>query len=53
MVINQAMGTPKGREAGAKYLGDFVEDMKASGFVARALARHGIEGAAVAPLAAR
>jgi polar amino acid transport system substrate-binding protein len=53
MVINQAMGTPKGREAGAKYLGDFVEDMKASGFVARALARHGIEGAAVASLAAR
>jgi len=53
MVINQAMGTPKGREAGAKYLGEFVEDMKASGFVARALARHGIEGAMVAPLAAR
>jgi polar amino acid transport system substrate-binding protein len=53
MVINQAMGTPKGREAGAKYLGEFVEDMKASGFVARALARHGIEGAVVAPPAAR
>jgi polar amino acid transport system substrate-binding protein len=53
MVINQAMGTPKGREAGTKYLGEFVEDMKASGFVARALARHGIEGAAVAPPAMR
>jgi polar amino acid transport system substrate-binding protein len=49
MVINQAMGLPKGREAGARYLTAFVEDMKASGFVAQALARHGIEGAAVAP----
>jgi polar amino acid transport system substrate-binding protein len=27
----------------------FVEEMKASGFVADALKRHGIEGAAVAP----
>lgn len=49
MVINQAMGLPKGREAGARYLAAFVEEMKASGFVAQALARHGIEGAAVAP----
>ncbi len=49
MVINQAMATPKGREAGARYLNEFVEAMKASGFVARALARHGIEGAGVAP----
>lgn len=51
MVINQAMGTPKGREAGARYLRDFIEEMKASGFVARALERHRIEGAAVAPAA--
>ena len=49
MVINQAMGLPKGREAGARYLGAFVEEMKASGVVAAALARHGIEDAAVAP----
>ena len=49
MVINQAMGTPKGREAGATYLRTFVEEMKTSGFVAAALARHGIEGASVAP----
>ncbi len=51
MVINQAMGTPKGREAGAKYLREFIEEMKASGFVAQALARHRIEGASVAPKA--
>ena len=49
MVINQAMGTPRGRDAGAKYLTDFVEDVKASGFVAQALARNRIEGAVVAP----
>ena len=49
MVIQQAMGLPKGRDAGARYVSSFVEDMKASGFVAAALVRHGIEGAAVAP----
>jgi polar amino acid transport system substrate-binding protein len=49
MVINQAMGLPKGREAALGYLSAFVQDMKASGFVAQALVRHGIEGAAVAP----
>ena len=49
MVIQQAMGLPAGREAGAAYLTAFVEEMKASGFVAAALARHAIEGAAVAP----
>ena len=49
MVINQAMATPRGRAVGARYLAEFVEEMKASGFVAGALARHGIEGAAVAP----
>jgi polar amino acid transport system substrate-binding protein len=51
MVINQAMGTTKGRDAGTAYLRDFVEEMKATGFVAQALARHKIEGAAVAPMA--
>jgi polar amino acid transport system substrate-binding protein len=50
MVINQAMAVPKGRDAGAKYVRDFIEEMKISGFVAQALARHRVEGAAVAPL---
>jgi len=49
MVINQAMGLPKGRAAAAfDYLVAFVEEMKASGMVAAALARHGIQGAGVA-----
>ena len=49
MVINQAMGMARGREAGAAYLKAFVEEMKASGFVAEALKRHAIEGASIAP----
>ncbi|SAK90096.1 ABC amino acid transporter, periplasmic ligand binding protein [Caballeronia hypogeia] len=50
MVIRQAMGLPKSRgTAAADVLARFVEEMKASGFVADALARHGIAGASVAP----
>jgi polar amino acid transport system substrate-binding protein len=50
MVIQQAMGLPKSRgPEAAAFLTTFIEEMKASGFVAAALARHGIQGAAVAP----
>jgi polar amino acid transport system substrate-binding protein len=49
MSIEQAMATPKGRAAGAGYLRQFIEEMKASGFVARALAASGQSDAAVAP----
>ena len=50
MVIRQAMGLPKTRGGdAAEYLERFVEEMKAGGFVAAALARHGIRGASVAP----
>lgn len=49
MVIEQAMGVPKGRSAAQAWLSGFTEEMKATGFVAAALQRHGIEGAAVAP----
>ena len=50
MVIQQAMGLPASRgEAAASALAAFVEEMKVSGFVAEALARHHIEGASVAP----
>jgi len=49
MVINQAMGTPRGRDAGAQYLREFIDEMKASGFVGGALARSGVAGASVAP----
>lgn len=51
MEIRQAMGLPKSRDAAAaEALRVFVEDMKASGFVADALRRHGIAGASVAPV---
>jgi polar amino acid transport system substrate-binding protein len=46
--IRQAIGTPKGRIAGAAYVRSFVEEMKASGFVADALKRSG-QSAPVAP----
>ena len=50
MVIRQAMGTPKSRgDDAARFLGRFVEQAKAEGFVAAALARHGVGGASVAP----
>jgi polar amino acid transport system substrate-binding protein len=53
MAIEQAMGTPKaryaGREAAPRYLRAFVEEMKGSGFVAKALERSNQPDAAVAP----
>ena len=53
MSIDQAVATPRGRTAAAGWLGAFVEEMKASGFVARALAASGQTDAVVAPPAAR
>ncbi|MEK7943112.1 ABC transporter substrate-binding protein [Pigmentiphaga sp. YJ18] len=50
MEIRQAMGLPKGRgDAAARVLRTYVEEAKASGFVAEALERHRIEGVSVAP----
>ena len=47
--IRQAMTTPKGRPAGLAYLKGFVEEMKASGFVAASLTASGMGEVAVAP----
>ena len=49
MVIQQAMGVPKGRTVAARYVRSFVEDVKASGFVADALIRSNQTDATVAP----
>jgi polar amino acid transport system substrate-binding protein len=49
--IQQAIGTPKGRASGARYLREFVADVKASGFVAGLIERHGARGLSVAPQA--
>ena len=51
MAIEQAMGTPKGRTAAAKYLRGFIEEMKKSGFVAAALKQTNQPDAQVAPAA--
>ena len=49
MAIDQAMGMPQGRDAALPWLREFVEEMKGAGFVLQSLARHRIEGAALAP----
>ena len=51
MAIQQAMGMPKGRGKAHAYLLKFVEEMKASGFVADALKRSNQPDAVVAPKA--
>ena len=48
--VQQSIGTPRGRDVGARYLREFVEDIKATGLVARAIERNGIRGLTVAPL---
>ncbi len=52
MAIQQALGIQKGRAESAKYLRSFIEDVKASGFVAQAIEKSGVRGVLVAPPAA-
>ncbi len=42
--VQQAVGTRRGNEASASFLGDFVEEAKASGLVQRLIERHGVTG---------
>lgn len=49
MAVQQAVGVPKGRDAGVQYLRGFVEEAKASGLVARAIEKTGARGVSVAP----
>ncbi|MDB5867511.1 MAG: hypothetical protein JWO70_5317 [Betaproteobacteria bacterium] len=51
-VVQQAIGTHRGRDAGARYLREFVEEAKASGLVARIIEKNGVHGVSVAPSAA-
>lgn len=51
MVINQAIGIPKARpqyEQTTTYLSDVITQLKQSGFVAKSMQEHKIEGAKVA-----
>jgi polar amino acid transport system substrate-binding protein len=47
--VQQAVGTGKKNKAGAAYLRSFVEEVKASGLVARLIAKHKVRGLSVAP----
>ena len=49
MVIEQAMALPRGRPLAARYLADFIDELKASGFVAASLDKSGQSEAMVAP----
>ena len=47
--VQQAIGTARTNAAGAAWLRTFVEEVKASGFVAGLIARHKVVGLSVAP----
>ena len=47
--VQQAIGTPRDREAAAAFLHDFVEEAKASGLVGQFIERHQVKGLSVAP----
>jgi polar amino acid transport system substrate-binding protein len=47
--VQQAAGTGKARTAGARYLSDFIGDIKRSGLVTKIIDQHGVKGVTVAP----
>ena len=49
MEIGQAVGLPKGRPGAAAFVRQFIDEMKASGFIAEALRRTGQTDVIVAP----
>src|SRR5690606_21870830 len=48
--VRHTVGTPRGRDAAAAYLRDLVEEVKASGLVARWIRESGVKGLTVAPV---
>jgi polar amino acid transport system substrate-binding protein len=48
MTVQQAIGTAKPNTAGAAFLGEFVEEAKRSGLVARLIEKHHVKGLSVA-----
>lgn len=48
MVVQQAIGTQRKNSAAAAFLRDFVEEVKASGFVASLIEKHTVRGLTVA-----
>ena len=49
--VQQAAGVPKGRAAAAKYLSAFIEEVKASGLVAKAIKDNNVVGLTIAKAA--
>ena len=49
LVVEQTLAVSKGREAGIRYLREFIEESKASGFVARSLEKSGNANVPVSP----
>jgi len=47
--VQQAVGTQRKNAAAAAFLRDFVEEVKASGFIAGLIERHKVRGLTVAP----
>ncbi len=52
-VVRHTVGMPKGRDTAAAYLRDLVEDVKASGLVAKWIEKSGVKGLSVAPAAGK
>ena len=50
LVVEQTLAVRKRRDAGIAYLRDFIEEAKASGFVAQSLAKSGNANVPVSPL---
>jgi polar amino acid transport system substrate-binding protein len=48
-VIEQAIGTPNGRQAASEFLRSVVEELKRNGFIAEAIERSGQRGVVAAP----
>ena len=44
MTVNHGLASPRDRRAAADYLNVFVQDLNASGFVARSIERHRVQG---------
>jgi len=48
MGVQQCIGVPRGRESAAAYLREFVDNVKASGFLAETIRRLGLRGVSIA-----
>ncbi|MGP1676598.1 MAG: ABC transporter substrate-binding protein [Burkholderiales bacterium] len=49
--VQQAAGTPKGRSSGARYLREFIEEVKRTGLVAKAIEANAVRGLTIAAAA--